>query len=333
MSEIRKDPLSNTWVIIAPERSARPRTLAAKPDEEKSKFCPFCESDEIKKPVEKFAICAAEFDKKGHWLTRILPNKFPALTPEPLLCQKEIDGVYHLLEGVGGHEILVESPVHEETLATMPLKQIEAILRNYQCKYGYWRNDPRISYLSIFKNHGKQAGASLKHPHSQLVATPLVPPRVASELEEAKEYYELNNRCIICDTVEIEKKSKKRIVAENDNFVAYMPFAPRFPYETLIVPKRHSATYEEIKKGEVEGLAKMISNLFKRYDKLLFDPPFNYILHVAPLRTPGLLYFHWHIEVILRLSQPAGFEWGSGVYINSVAPEEAAKQLNKIKVK
>lgn len=332
MSQIRKDPLSNTWVIIAPERSARPDTLVMKPEIEQKKFCPFCESDEIKQPIPPYAICAGEFDQEGRWLTRILPNKFPALTPEPLLCQRELDGIYHLLEGVGGHEILVESPVHEDTLATMPVEQIQAILQNYQCRYGYWRTDPRVSYLSVFKNHGKSAGASLRHPHSQMIATPLVPPRVADELDESKEYYEMNNSCLLCDTIEIERKVKKRFVLENDTMIAYMPFAPRFPFETLIVPKRHCASYEQINKKEIEDLASMMSILFKKYNKLLVDPPFNYIIHSTPIRTPGLLYYHWHIEIILRLSQPAGFEWGSGVYINSVAPEEAAKDMKKTEV-
>jgi UDPglucose--hexose-1-phosphate uridylyltransferase len=332
MSQIRKDPLSNTWVIIAPERSARPSTLVVQPEVEKNRFCPFCESDEIKRPVPPFSICAAEFDKEGRWKTRILPNKYPALTPEPLLRQKELDGIYHMLEGVGGHEILVESPIHEETMATMSVEQIQAVLRNYQCKYGYWRKDPRISYVSVFKNHGKRAGASLRHPHSQLIATPLVPPRIAIELDESKEYYEMSNKCLLCETIKIEAKVKKRLIIENDTMIAYMPFAPRFPFETLIAPKRHNASYEEISQQEIKDLASIMSILFKKYDKLLHDPPYNYIIHTAPLRTPGLLYSHWHMEIILRLSQPAGFEWGSGVYINSVAPEEAAKDMKKVKV-
>ncbi|RJQ31757.1 MAG: galactose-1-phosphate uridylyltransferase [Actinobacteria bacterium] len=334
LSEIRKDPLSNDWVIIASERGGRPTDLKTETTkEEKGKFCPFCDSSEVSEPVKPHSICAATFAPDGKWMTRILPNKYPALMPEPILAQREMDDLYHCLTGVGGHEILVDSPKHDETLATMSKEQIEAIITNYQCRYSYWRKDPRITYLSVFKNHGKVAGASLHHPHSQLVATPLIPPRLTTELNESKEYFKLNNECLMCKILKTELENKHRLIFENNSVAAFCSFAPRFPFESLIVPKRHSASLEEITKEEISDLAEAMSVIFKKLDKLLNDPPFNYLIHVAPLRTPGLLYYHWHIEVILRLSQPAGFEWGSGVYINSVPPEDAALELNKVKIR
>lgn len=329
MSDIRKDPFSNTWVIIAAERAARPH-VEEKEAEQDVEHCPFCENPEITAPIPPYATCAGEEDKDGNWITKIIPNKYPALTPDPQLEQEQIDGIYHNLTGVGGHDILIETPEHKYfSWSTMPVEQIQAALRNYRCRYSFWQNDPRIEYLSIFRNYGHVAGASLKHPHSQMVATPLVPPRIEQELEEMKRHYEQSNHCLMCHIIELELKSKTRLIMENGDFAAFTNFAPRFPYETLIAPKKHMDAFEEITDEQITNLAALLSELFKKFDKLLNDPPYNLILHVSPLRTSGLLYYHWHIEIIMRLSQPAGFEWGSGVYINSVAPEEAAKELIK----
>lgn len=329
MSDIRKDPFSNTWVIIAPGRAARPH-VEEKDKEEEVERCPFCESPEITAPIPHPANCTGQLDDKGNWITKVIPNKFPALTPDPELEQEQIDGIYHNLTGVGGHDILIETPEHKYfSWSSMPTEQIQAVLRNYRCLYSHWRKDPRIEYLSIFRNYGHVAGASLRHPHSQMVATPLVPPRIDQELQEMKRHYEQSNHCLMCHVIELELKSKERLILENEDFAAFANFAPRFPYETLVVPKKHADTFEDITDEQIANLASLLSELFKKFDKLLNDPPYNLILHVSPLRTHGLLYYHWHIEIIMRLSQPAGFEWGSGVYINSVAPEKAAKELSE----
>jgi len=331
LSDIRKDPLSDTWVIIAPKRAARPH-LEETEKEEELKFCPFCDSDEIKAPIPADDNCAAQYDKEGNWLTRVLTNKYPALTRDVELKQNDINGIYHNLTGVGGHEILVETPLHDYFgWSDMPIEQLKAIFRNYRCRYAHWRADHRIAYLSVFRNYGKVAGASIKHPHSQMVATPLIPPRVKSEIKEMKRHFEQSNHCLMCHIIELEQKTDERLILENEDFIAFSTFAPRFPYETLLVPKRHTDTFEDITEEEITSLADLVSKLFQKFDKLLNDPPFNLILHVSPLRSHGSPYYHWHMEIIFRLSQPAGFEWGSGVYINSVSPEEAARQLNKTK--
>ncbi len=334
MSEIRKDPLSSTWIVLSTERKKRPsdfweeksgrREADAKPP------CPFC-GEEMTTPPVGHAIWPGEIDKETkQWLTRILPNKFPALRPSLELMQTEISALYHMLSGVGGHEVLVDSPNHDETLATMSVRQIEAILRTYTQRYKFWRNDPRIAYVLIFKNYKPAAGASLTHPHSQLIATPIIPPRVFEELDEARRYYEQNKECVYCAMIKMEKESKEsRLVYENETMLACCPFASRFPGEIRILPKRHQAALEEMTPNELKDLTDLFFSVFKKLAKVLDDPPFNYIIHVGPTRTPGLLYYHWHIEVIPRLAMPAGFEWGTGIYINTLSPEEVAQALRE----
>ncbi|MDI6891983.1 MAG: galactose-1-phosphate uridylyltransferase [Actinomycetota bacterium] len=334
MSEIRKDPLSYTWVILATERAKRPRAFKQRAEikerRAKPRPCPLCEEASL--PIKEHAIWPGVIDKKtGAWKTRVLPNKYPALRPGLELAQTEVDTVFHLLSGVGGHEVIVETPRHEDILPVMPLDQMEAMIRTYCQRYNYWRSsDPRIAYVLIFKNYGLAAGASLEHPHSQLAATPIIPPRIFEELTEAKKYYEVNKECIYCRLIEAEKEAEtSRVILENDTMFASCPFASRFPCEVIILPKRHSAAFEDITQKEVSGLAKILSSVFKRVDAVLGDPPYNYMIHVAPLRTPGLLYYHWHIEIIPRLTMPAGFEWGTDIYINVVSPEEAARALRE----
>ena len=330
MPELRRDALSDTWVIIAPERASRPQAKKKK-KEPPMPHCPFCEGAEAKSDIVPYATCAATFDKKGNWVTRILNNKFPALKPSEELTEEDFEHIYHQMGGVGGHEILVESPEHKHyKWSNMPKEQLITVLKNYQCRYAYWRKDPRIAYLSIFRNHGKVAGASVKHPHSQMIATPLVPPRVEKEMDKMKKHKQKTGKCLICHMAKFEEKVEQRIIMENDHFLAFSNFAPRFPYETTIIPKKHRDTIEDITEKEMESLADFLSGLFEKFDKLLDDPPYNLILHVSPIKMRGLDYFHWHIEIIFRLSQPAGFEWGSGIYINSVAPEVAAEKLRKV---
>ncbi len=331
MPDIRKDALSNTWVIIAPERASRPQAKKKKKADPPMPHCPFCEGEDAKSEIVPYATCAATFDEQGNWVTRILNNKFPALKTSEQYKEQDFEHIYHQMTGVGGHEILIESPEHKHfKWATMPKKQLITVFKNYQCRYAYWRKDSRIAYLSIFRNHGKIAGASVKHPHSQMIATPLVPPRVETEMKEMKKHKQKTNKCLMCHMIKFEKKARERIIMENDDFVAFSNFAPRFPYETLVVPKKHRDTFEDISEKEMASLAEFMSTLMAKFDKLLDDPPFNLIFHVSPIRMRGIDFFHWHIEIIFRLSQPAGFEWGSGIYINSVPPEKAAEELRKV---
>jgi len=339
MSEIRKDPLSPTWVIIATERGKRPCDFAETRNEKEKvasgqhRACPFCGGEEVEAPIKAFSIWPGEIDKETKdWRTRVLPNRFPALNPDIELIQREAGHIYHMLSGVGGHEVIVDSRRHADELATMPKDQIEAVIRTYRQRYKFWRKDPRITYVLIFKNYGLAAGASLAHPHSQVVATPIIPPRICQELEEAKCYYEQEKKCVYCEMIKTEKNAEQsRIIWENDTMFALCPFASRFPCEILILPKNHAAAFDQLSEQEVSDLAQILSTVLKRVDMILGDPPYNLMIHTAPQKLPGLLFYHWHIEIIPRVSMPAGFEWGTGIYINVISPEDAAKSLREAK--
>ncbi len=332
MSEIRKDPISHTWVIISTERAKRPsdyKKIATESENNQSpENCPLCqEAATPPPPGDSWAGLSKE--SNGQWLTRVLPNKFPALKPDTSLSQKEENGFYHSLSGTGGHEIILDSLNHNETLSQMRLSQLEAMLLTYQTRFFRWKLDHRISYVLVFRNHKKAAGASLSHPHSQVIASPIIPPRIFEELREAREYYKLHRECIFCRMIKDEQKLKKRLIYQNPSVLIFSPYAARFPFETYIIPKKHFASLEETDRKTLKDLAKAFKFFFSRLAEVLSDPPYNYMLHVSPLKTPGLLYYHWHFEVIPRLAMPAGYEFGSGIFINPTSPEEAAKILRK----
>lgn len=329
MSEIRKDPASPTWVIIATERGKRPWDFQTKraPTVSENR-CDLCQ--EMRLGPAESETWPGELDEQGRWLTRVLINKYPALSPEATLEQFSFSDLYHELSGVGGAEVIVESPNHQDDLAHISSHQMEAVVRTYAGRYMDWHADSRIAYLLVFKNHGVEAGASLTHPHSQAIATPLIPSWITQELEEALDYHEREGECVYCRIIETEKQSDpNRIVLENGSMICLVPFAARFPAEMKILPKKHMSEFEDMDAGEVVDLAEIMTAMGKKLSKLLADPPFNYLIHVSPLKTPGLDYYHWHIEVIPRVAIPAGFEWGTGIYINSLAPEEAARGLRQ----
>lgn len=328
MSEIRKDPLSHTWVIISSERQGRPSDLAAPPEEKsRQKSCPLCQ--EAQEPPQAGDTWPGKIDPKtGKWLTRVLPNKYPALTPDKSIEQGEVSPLGHYLTGVGRHELILDTLEHEATLASMNKKQLEAMLQTYQNRFFEWKKDPRLAYVLIFRNYRQAAGASLSHPHSQVIATPIIPPRLFEELREAKEYYKIYGQCLLCEIIKEEVKSPRKVY-ENNNILIFAPYASRFPFEVYFIPKKHQATFEETDEVTLANLAEAFDIFFPGFSKLFQDPPFNYMLHVSPLRTPGLLYYHWHIELIPRLAHPAGFEYGSGIFINPIPPEKAAHSLRE----
>ena len=333
MPEFRRDPVVGRWVIISTDRIHRPTDFQANQATlPVLSLCPFCPGNEAQTPPEILAYRDAGTHPNGPgWNLRVIPNKFPALQIEGDLGREGI-GLYDRMKGIGAHEVIVETPDHKATLATLPEKCLEDLFWVFRDRILDLRKDLRLRYVLIFKNHGPAAGATLEHPHSQLIALPIVPTNVTAEIEGCREHYHNKERCIYCDIIRQERGDRARVVTENGEFLAVVPFAPRFPFEVWILPKRHSASFDETQKFEVEGLARIFSDTFRRLDRVLRMPAFNYILHTSPLRESTHDFYHWHIEIIPKLTQVAGFEWGTGFYINPVLPEEAAMFLRDTEI-
>jgi len=238
-------------------------------------------------------------------------------------------GLYDRMNGIGAHEVIIETPHHTDSLADMPAKRIEDVLWAYRDRMIDLKKDIRFRYTLIFKNHGASAGATLEHSHSQLIALPIIPTSVQEEIDGCRAHYEQKERCIYCDILRQDLSDGDRIVAENSEFLCVTPFAPRFPFEMWILPKRHAGYFEECQKLQFEFLAPILSEALRRMDKVLAKPSYNFILHSSPLHEKTGDFYHWHIEIIPKLTQVAGFEWGTGFYINPVAPEESAKSLRE----
>jgi UDPglucose--hexose-1-phosphate uridylyltransferase len=340
MSELRKDLISGRWVIIATERSKRPDDfrppVPAAPAAEGTGFCPFCEGNEGKTPPEVYALRAAGTapDSPG-WTVRVVPNKVPALNPGPP-PPRATKGIFQSMEGRGVHEVVIENPDHALELGDLPAGHIRDVLRVFQNRIKAIESDLHYQYVQIFKNKGKEAGASLSHPHSQIVATPIVPKRVKEEIYGADRLYRTFKECGFCRILREEESAGTRIIARNPQFTAFAPYASRFPFEMTIFPKRHSAFFPDVREDELEPLAEILKDVLTRLKKTVGDPPFNMVLHQAP--NPSLsakdwpelhLKSHWHLEIIPILTKVAGFEWGTGFYINPVPPETGAQFLRQ----
>jgi UDPglucose--hexose-1-phosphate uridylyltransferase len=320
-------------VIIATDRAKRPTDFVRERVQiHGSGFCPFCYGNERKTPPE---IQAYRSDGSARnapgWTLRIVPNKFPALGIEGSL-NRQGEGLYDKMNGIGAHEVIIETPEHNLTLASMPPRRVEDVLWAYRDRIIDLKKDRRFKYILIFKNHGEAAGASLEHTHSQLIALPVVPKRVFEEVDGAREHYNFKERCIFCDIIRQEAESGVRMISENQDFVAMAPFAPRFPFEMWIVPKIHQSAFEESQKHEFEQLAAMLKDMLTRLDRVLDFPAYNYIIHTSPISEPAGDYYHWHLEIMPKLTKVAGFEWGTGFYINPTPPEESAKFLRESSV-
>lgn len=331
MPELRRDPIHGGWVIISTERSRRPSDFA--PEERKTVggFCPLCEGNEDRTPPEVFAFRenGTPPDSPG-WSLRVVPNKFPALRIEGEL-NREGEGMYDKMNGIGAHEVVIETPRHFETLATLPLKAVEHVLLAYRERIIDLRRDHRLRYVMVFKNYGVAAGASLEHSHSQIIALPIVPTRVREEIEGAKTYFEYKDRCVYCDILRQELRDRRRVVYENQGFVSLTPFASRFPFETWILPKLHQPSFELMDFSQFPLAAEALSDILQRLKEVLEDPPYNYILHTSSSPEEDRDHYHWHFEIMPKLTKVAGFEWGTGFYINPTPPEDAAEYLREAK--
>ena len=333
MPELRKDPITGRWVIIATDRAKRPSDFVREKVEiHGSGFCPFCYGNEAKTPPEIHAYRSDGSAKDGPgWSLRVVPNKFPALGIEGTL-NRQGEGLYDKMNGIGAHEVIIETPDHKMTLATLPPKRVEDVLWAYRDRILDLKKDRRFKYILLFKNHGEAAGASLEHTHSQLIALPVVPKRVREEVDSAQEYFNFKERCIFCDIIRQELEDGVRVIAQNSQFIALSPFAPRFPFEMWIVPKTHQSAFEESQKDEFEQLAAVLKDMLSRLDRVLDSPAYNFVVHTSPFPDVSNDYYHWHVEIMPKLTKVAGFEWGTGFYINPTPPEESAKFLREAAV-
>jgi len=329
LTELRKDPIIGGWVIISTERGKRPSSFKLPEKRSNDGFCPLCPGNEDKTPPEVFAFRpSGSLPNTPGWDLRVVPNKFPALRIEGELNRRG-EGIYDKMSGVGAHEVIIECPDHDKTLSSISSSDLEKVLLTYKMRINELYNDKRFKYVSIFRNQGEVAGASLAHPHSQLIALPVVPKRLKEELNGSKEYFNYKERCIYCDIIRQEKEQGIRIISENDDFLSIVPFASRFPFETWILPQRHNSSFEETPDRYYASLAEIFSGVLKRLRMTLENPPYNFMLHTSPVSEKINDYYHWHFEIIPRLTQVAGFEWGSGFYINPTTPEDAAKILKE----
>ena len=329
MPELRRDPVVGRWVIISTERARRPSDFNSQPPKLRPGPCVFCEGQEARTPDEVWALRPEGGPANGPgWLVRVVPNRFPALRIEGDLDPTG-EGLYDRMNGVGAHEVVIEAPVHDARIERLPVSHQTAVLLAYRERILDLSKDPRIEYVMVFKNQGEAAGASLEHAHSQLIATPIVPMMVDEELAGGLQHFRIKHRCIWCDIVRQESQGGGRMVLENGSFIALAPFAPRFPFETWILPTDHRSAFEGMSEHELTPLAAILSETLSRMGSTLGETPYNLMLHSAPLRASRLDHFHWHLEIIPKLTRVAGFEWGTGFFINPMPPEQAAKHLRE----
>jgi len=335
MPELRKDPIIDRWVIISSERGQRPVFLADPADAPKpGAICPLCPGNEAMTPPEVYVIRPGSPPpppNSPNWLLRVVPNKFPALRIEGDL-QKQGLGLYDKMNGVGAHEVIVETPIHTQTITGMDVPSVQNLFVAYRERTVDLHRDKRFKFVMIFKNQGSLAGASLPHSHSQLIALPIIPKRLSEEITGSLSYYKYRDRCVFCDIIAQELEEKKRVIYENDAFLAISPFASRFPFEAWILPKRHEESFLHTADGNYAAIADALTKLLRMQEKTLNGPPYNYMIHTTPIELTNAPYYHWHIEIIPRLTKMAGFEWGTGFYINPTPPEEATVFLREADV-
>src|SRR3989338_2762224 len=330
MGELRRDSITGRWVIIEIDKVKNPSDYEAEPHVRKGGICPFCPGNEHMTPPEIFAHREGETKPNlPGWQTRVIPNKFPALRVEGDIDRVGL-GMYDMMNGIGAHEVIIENPDHNRELCDLTDHEVEKVIWAYRNRSLDLKGDKRFKYILIFKNYGASAGATLEHPHSQLIALPIIPKRVGEELRWAERYYEYRGRCVFCDMIHQEIEERERIIAENKSFIAFAPFVSRFPFEFSIFPKIHGAEFSYIQKEEVVDLARILKETLLRMKLALKDTSYNFIIHTSPIDYREEADYHWHIEVMPRLGRTAGLEWRTGFYLNQTPPEIAAWALREV---
>ena len=332
MPELRQNRLTKEWVIIATERAKRPEELKVKrevkPVPTYVQTCPFCPGNEAQAPPE---VWRTPQSAEGDWRVRVLPNKFAALSREGEPTRKIVRS-RRTINGVGIHDVIVETPDHSLTTALLPDAQVADVLRSYKSRFEAASADPRVAHVIIFKNHGVAAGTSLEHPHSQMVASPVISSQVRGRLHEALRHFDEYGECIFCQSLQEDLANPDRVVVATEHFVAVEPFASPTPFCTHILPRRHMASFGAISQPELEDLARVLRSVLAKLYHGLDNPDFNYTIRTAPHESAGVTYYHWYLSIIPRLTRVAGFELGSGMFINTMLPEAAAEFLRSVKV-
>ncbi|RMF92447.1 MAG: galactose-1-phosphate uridylyltransferase [Nitrospinota bacterium] len=329
-NEIRQNKATGQWTIYAPDRGGRPHdhpscssSPAPLPDWEER--CPFCPGNEQMLPPILFETPGL---RGNSWQTRVVPNKFPALTPEGG-CQRSIRGIYLAMPGFGHHEVIIDSPLHNRDIAEMAGEEVEALIETYHYRYLSLKQTDAAMLVLIFRNHGKRAGTSLIHPHSQVIATGIVPHHIRWREEEGQRYFDTWGRCVYCDILAFEEQDRQRVIWENASFLAFIPFAAEVPFETWIVPKCHRADFGAIADGEKKDFAQALHAVLQMIYRKLENPDYNYVLHTATRYNDAAPHLHWYLQICPRLTTTAGFEIGSGIRINPTLPEENAAFLQE----
>jgi UDPglucose--hexose-1-phosphate uridylyltransferase len=333
MSELRRDPIVGRWIIVDTDHPHKPEDFEYEQHIPKGAgTCPFCYGNESMTPpeIESFRDPSTGPNTPG-WQVRVVANKFPALQIEGDLDRSGI-GVYDKSNGVGAHEVLIETPYHFKDIPELLNSEVENFIHMYCRRATDLRKDKRFKYIMFFRNFGQAAGASLEHPHTQIIALPMVPKNVAEEIKGAENYFEFRERCLYCDMIRQELQEKERVIFENKHFVSFCPFVSRFPFEIWITPKKHNGYFCHITPEEVPSLASILKDTIASVKKVFVNLSYNYIIHSSPVNGEhGVDYYHWHIEFMPKLMRVAGFEWGTGFYLDPTPPELAAKYLKEIK--
>lgn len=331
MPELRQDPITKRWVVISKERAKRPYDFVQRDGGSSPQVCPFEYGNESMTPPETLAFRRGELPPNSpDWTVRVVPNKFPAFAPEN--HDEAINGLYISRKAYGAHEVIVHGPEHELSLATYPAQQAAEVLKAYKLRYIYHKGMPYARYIQIIINHGKLAGASLEHSHSQLFAIPVMPELPEAQLRGAAEYYSENRHCIYCRIISQELDITDRVIEKTDNFVAFVPFAAKLPFETWILPINHRPKFEDITNDEIDELSFIFRNTLRRFFNGLNDPPYNMYLHTSPPGYELTETYHWHMSIIPKLTVAAGFELGTGMWIDVTIPEAAAEFLRDTRV-
>jgi len=338
MPELRKDLVTERWVIIATERAKRPQDFTRPPSEPETAVCPFCPGQESQTPPELWAVREAGGPNQPGWKVRVIPNKFPALRIEGDL-NREAEGIYDRMNGIGAHEVVIDTPDHNQALEQQPVADIALALTACKDRMLDLQRDERFRYILVFKNVGREAGASLRHSHYQLIATPVTPSRVKAKLVGARDYFQRKERSAFHDLLRQEQRDASRTVFDNVGFLVFCPFASRFPFELCVLPRRQAADFHTIEPKEILQLAEALKVTLGKLSQGLNQPQYNLVLQTAPSRVGHRRSgywdtidqdFRWHIEILPRLTHTAGFEWGTGFYINPMPPEDAAAFLRSV---